>query len=58
MTPIRLDKFLQDVKVQPEPLVQIDLNKLGLYHSAPVENGRPILAMRFDSESGMLVPSA
>ena len=57
MTPIKLDKFLKDVQPQAKAERPMDLNKLGLFHSAPVENGKPILALRFDPKTGSLMPS-
>lgn len=57
MTPIKLEKFLLDTKPAIVQELTIDLNELGLFHSAPKEDGRPILAMRFDPATSTLVPA-
>ncbi len=57
MTPIKLDAFLRDTKPAQYQELQIDLNQLGLFYAAPKEDGRPILAMRYDSAKGPLVPA-
>jgi len=57
MTPVKLDKFLQDTSARLPEALNIDLAQLGLFHAAPKEDGRPILALRFDATSGTLVPA-
>ena len=57
MTPIKLAKFLTDTAPQIVEEITIDLKQLGLFHSAPKEDGRPILALRFDTASGTLIPA-
>jgi hypothetical protein len=57
MTPIKLEQFLRDTKPAQHQELRIDLNELGLFHAAPKEDGRPILALRFDAASGTLVPA-
>ncbi len=58
MTPIKLDRFLSDTTAQPKTQATVELTKLGMFHAAPTENGRPILALRFDPKSGRLIPTA
>lgn len=58
MTPIKLDQFLSDTGTAPQAEAKVDLAELGLFHAAPVEDGRPILAMKFDPKSGTLIPTA
>lgn len=55
MTPIKLEKFLQDTKPAIVEELTIDLTKLGLFHAAPTQDGRRVLAMRYDAETGTLV---
>ncbi len=57
MTPVKLDKFLKDTGQDQPADAQFDLNALGLFHAAPKEDGRRILAMRFDETTGALVPA-
>ena len=58
MTPIKLDDFLR----QTAPLVKtsntMDLTEMGLFHAAPREDGKVILNMRFDTNTGTLMPTA
>jgi len=56
MTPIKLEKFMLDTRPAIVQELTIDLNELGLFHAAPKEDGRPILAMRYDSATGTLIP--
>lgn len=56
MTPIKLDEFLSSTAPKtPQPAM--DLAALGLYHAAPRENGKPLLALQFDIKTGSLQPS-
>lgn len=57
MTPIKLEKFMLDTKPAVYQELTINLNELGLFHSAPKEDGRPILALRFDAATSTLVPA-
>ncbi len=57
MTPIKLEKFMLDTKPAIVQELVINLNELGLFHSAPKEDGRPILALRFDAATSTLVPA-
>lgn len=56
VTPIKLEKFMLDTKPAIVQELTIDLNELGLFHCAPKEGGRPILAMRYDAATSTLVP--
>lgn len=57
MTPIKLEKFMLDTKPAIVQELTIKLNELGLFHCAPKEDGRPILALRFDAATSTLVPA-
>lgn len=56
MTPVKIEKFMLDTKPKVVQELTIDLNELGLFYSAPKEDGRPILAMRYDAATSTLVP--
>lgn len=56
MTPIKLGEFLE--KTAPANTQKVmDLAKLGLFHAAPIENGKPLLALQFDRDTGTLMPA-
>jgi hypothetical protein len=57
MTPIKLTDFLSETAPKANNGA-IDLIELGLYHAAPVEDGHPVLALRFDPQTGCLVPAS
>lgn len=57
MTPIKLERFMLDTKPAIVQELTIKLNELGLFHCAPKEDGRPILALRFDAATSTLVPA-
>lgn len=56
MTPIKLEKFMLDTKPAVVQELTIDLTQLGLFHAAPKVDGRPILALRYDTATGTLIP--
>lgn len=58
MTPIKVEDFLAATAPEKGPQDRVNLNELGLYHAAPRENGVPLLALRFDADSGTLMPAA
>ena len=57
MTPIKLEKFMLDTKPTAVQELTINLNEIGLFHAAPKEDGRPILALRFDAATSTLFPA-
>lgn len=58
MTPIKLDDFLRATHTTEDQKAVVHLSDIGLFHAAPRENGEPILALRFDPETGSLMPAA
>lgn len=56
MTPIKSSDYLNHAKRLHRPKTVLDLRDHNMAHAAPVENGRPILTLRFDPRSGALVP--
>jgi|GEM_PF-5388640 len=55
MTPIKIDTFLNATAPNHGP-AKMDLVKMGLYHVAPYDNDRVVLAMRYDPNTGCFVP--
>lgn len=58
MTPIKLNDLLARTSPAQKDTRVMDLAELGLFHSAPRENDKPLLALRFDAQNGTLVPAA
>ncbi|MEM7241161.1 MAG: hypothetical protein AAF429_03150 [Pseudomonadota bacterium] len=56
MTPIKLDDFLRQTAQKVDEKSIMDLSDFGMFHAAPREDGKLILNMRFDAETGALVP--
>ena len=56
MTPIKLDDFLRQTAPQVDENTIMDLTDFGMFHAAPREDGKLILSMRFDAETGSLIP--
>ena len=56
MTPIKLDDFLRQTAPSVDENSVIDLKEIGMFHAAPREDGKLILNMRFDANTGTLMP--
>ncbi len=58
MTPIKFADYQKTRITAVKAPQMVDLRALNLVRSAPVENGRPVLTLRFDTETGTLKPAA
>ncbi|MCP5075965.1 MAG: hypothetical protein GY947_22070 [Rhodobacteraceae bacterium] len=58
MTPIKFADYLKKQNSAVKAPQMVDLREFNLVKAAPVENGRPVLTLRFDTETGTLKPAA
>lgn len=58
MTPLKVSEYLRRQGTQAKPVQMMDLRAFGMQHAAPKEDDRVILKLRFDPQSGALVPAA
>ena len=56
MTPIKSTDYLNHTQRMHRPKTVLDLREYNMVHAAPTVDGRPILTLRFDPQSGALVP--
>ena len=56
MTPIKATEYLNHPNRIYRQKAVVDLRDLNMVHAAPVENDHAFLTLRFDTQTGALVP--